>query len=492
MKLVRNVLLGGLAMLILLVAVVAVRTATFAPAAATAAVTLPPPTPIDGARAAVRLGEAIRFRTVSNQDPAQNERAEWDRLHAWLQATYPRAHAAMTREVLAGHTLLYTWQGEDPALPPIVLMAHQDVVPVTAGTEGDWKQPPFSGALVGGAVWGRGAVDDEGSLVGLFEAAEALTERGFQPRRTVMFAFGHDEEQGGTGAQAVAATMKARGIRAQFVLDEGMLIIADHPVTGGAAATIGLAEKGYATLRVTAKAAGGHSSMPPAPEKNATVVLGRAVSAIADNPFPLAFSGPAREMMRGVAPDAPLMVRVAVANEWLFGPLLTRQIGATPAGAAMLHTTIAPTMLEGSPKENVLPQTATARINYRIHPDDAPADVLARAKAAVGDLPVTLAWESPPNAPSPVSSTTSAGWRVLSAVARESAGGAPVAPGLVLAATDSRALSDVAEDVYRFQPVRLTLAETGMIHGTNEHITVENLDRMAEFYARLISAAASR
>jgi carboxypeptidase PM20D1 len=124
-----------------------------------------------------------------------------------------------------------------------------------------------------------------------------------------------------------------------------------------------------------------------------------------------------------------------------------------------MHTTIAPTMLEGSPKENVLPQTAVARINYRIHPRDTPADVIARARAAVGDLPVEIAWEDPPGAASPVSSTSSAGWRVLAAVAAESVDGASVAPSMVVAATDSRALTGGAEDVYRFQPVRLSIAE---------------------------------
>lgn len=490
MKLLRVVGLGLLALVVGLAGVVAVRTATFRPAsAAGAAVALPAATPIDGARAAARLGEAIRFRTVSNQNPADNAVEEWGKLHAWLQATYPAAHGAMSREVLAGRTLLYTWRGSDPALPPIVLMAHQDVVPLTPGTEARWTHPPFDGVVADGHVWGRGAIDDKGSLVALFEAAEALAGAGYRPRRTVLFAFGHDEEQGGTGAAAVAAAMKARGVRAQFVLDEGQVVVADHPVTGKPVALIGVAEKGYGTLRLTARAAGGHSSMPPPADENAVVALARAVQRIADDPFPMRFGGPARGMLQAIAPDAPLLVRVAVANEWLFGPVLTQQVAATPAGAAMLHTTTAPTMLEGSPKENVLPQTATARINHRIHPDDTPDQVLARARTTVADLPVEVTWEAPPNAPSPVSSTESEGWRVLSAVAAASADGATVAPGLVVAATDSRALVGVAEDVYRFQPIRLSITETAMIHGTDERISVENLDRMAEFYARLITAA---
>lgn len=442
---------------------------------------------IDGARAAQRLGEAIRFRTVTHQDPAQDALGEWQRLHDWLAATYPATHAALQRERVDGRSLLYTWAGSDPALAPVLLMAHQDVVPVSPGTEGDWTEPPYSGALKDGVVWGRGAVDDKGSLVALFEAVESLAAAGFAPRRTVLLALGHNEEVLGSGAKAIAALLRERGLKPAFVLDEGMVIVEDHPVTRAPVALIGTAEKGYATLRVTAKAPGGHSSMPP-PE-TAVATLAAAVLAITGRPFPFDYSGPAAEMMGALAPRAPFVTRLAVGNAWLFAPLLEKQIAATPSGAALLHTTMAPTMLEGSPKENVLPQTATARINFRIHPRDDSAAVMARAQAAVADLPVTLDWEQPPNEPTPVSSTASEAWALLAALAGEFSG-APVAPALVLGGTDSRVFAGWAEDVYRFQPLRLRLDELGMIHGTNERLSVDNLDRAAEFYRRLIERGA--
>jgi len=442
---------------------------------------------IDGARAAQRLGEAIRFRTVTHQNPAEDEVAEWERLHAWLQQSYPAAHAAMQRELVDGRSLLYTWTGRDPKAAPILLMAHQDVVPVSPGTEGDWTEPPFSGAVKDGWIWGRGSSDDKGSLVALMEAAESLAAAGFQPARTVLFAFGHNEEVLGSGAVAIAEVLKTRGLRPQFALDEGMVVIEDHPVTKGPVALIGIAEKGYATLRITARAPGGHSSMPP-PE-TAVAVLAQAITAITGSPFPLDYSGPAEEMMQALAPRAPFTTRLAVSNAWLFEPLLVQQIAATPSGAALLHTTMAPTMLEGSPKENVLPQTAIARINFRIHPRDSVAAVMARVRSAVRALPVTLDWEGKPNEPSPVSSTHSPAWQALVELAGE-ASGAPVAPALVLGGTDSRVMAGVAEDVYRFMPVRMRLDELGMIHGTNERMSVENLDRMAEFYRRLIERTA--
>ncbi|HWW26676.1 MAG TPA: peptidase dimerization domain-containing protein, partial [Caulobacter sp.] len=219
--------------------------------------------------------------------------------------------------------------------------------------------------------------------------------------------------------------------------------------------------------------------------------LAKAVLAIADHPFPMRFSGPGADMLKSLAPHGSTTIRMAAANTWLFSPLLVSQTAKTPAGAAMLHTTIAPTMLKGSPKENVLPQDATAWINYRIAPGDSSAQVMARAKDAVGELPVRLAWVKAPDEPSKVSSTTSDGWKTLAALAADESR-APVAPALMTAASDSRYMGPIADDIYRFQPLRLSVKDTEMIHGTNEHMTLANVERMVRFYQRLVETAAGR
>jgi carboxypeptidase PM20D1 len=491
MKTLARIGLVLLACVAALVALVAVRTAAYQPPAAVdlAGVDLAEGVPVDQARAARHLSEAVRIRTVSHQDPASNDWSEWQRFRDWLQSTYPAAHGALTRELVAGHTLVYTWPGSDPALPPIVLMAHHDVVPVTPGTEHDWTHPPFDGVIAGGAVWGRGSVDDKSSLVAIFESVEALIDSGFRPLRTVMILSGHDEEAGGSGVRAVAELWRSRGVAPSFALDEGLAVVEDFPLLGRPVALIGVAEKGYATLRVTAPAKGGHSSAPP-PETGVEV-LARAILAITSQPFEPEFSGPAADMLRALAPHAGLAVRMAVANAWLFEPLLVKQIAATPAGAATLHTTIAPTMLRGSPKENVLPQDATAWINYRIAPGQTAAEVMTRAGQATRGLDVELEWEGPAYDPPPVSSADSEAFRIIAALASEG-GTLPVAPGLVTATTDSRYLAGIAQDVYRFQPFVASMREFEMIHGTNEHLTLENLERLTGFYTRLIATAAAR
>lgn len=486
----RTILFGGLAVVAIVAGTVAIRTATFAPAdiADGSDIRLAAVPAYDLKAAAANLGAAVQIRTISHQDTTENEIAEWDRLHRWLAATYPAAHKAMTREILPNRTLVYRWAGRDARRSPIILMAHQDVVPVTEGTEEDWKYPPFAGTIAENAVWGRGTVDDKGSLVALFEAIEALAKGGFVPERSIYLVSGHDEEVGGSGAAAAAALLKARGVRALYTLDEGSVVLRDTPVIDGPAILIGVAEKGYATLKVTAEAPGGHSSMPPA--ETGVTTLARAVLAITDDPFPIEMRGPGAAMVEALAAHKGGTTKMAVANQWLLGSVLKRQLSASPSSAAAFHTTIAPTMLEGSPKENVLPQTASALINYRIAPWNSAAEVMARARAAVDDAPVTLSWARPPNEPSRVSSTRSQGWKYVVAAARADAADAVVAPFLVVGATDSRSMGDVSEDVYRFMPMHFTLKETEMIHGTNEHMKIDSLRRMIDFYARLIATSA--
>jgi carboxypeptidase PM20D1 len=486
----RAILIGGLAIVAIAAGTVAVRTATFAPKgiADGSDVRLAPAPAYDLDAAVEHLSAAARFRTISHQNAADNDVAEWDKLHAWLAAIYPATHEAMTRTILPNRTLIYHWPGSDASLAPVIVMAHQDVVPVTAGTEKDWKYPPFAGTIAEQAVWGRGTVDDKGSLIGLFEAIEALAKQGFRPKRGVYLVSGHDEEAGGSGAAAAAARLKAEGVRALYTLDEGSVVLRDTPVIDGPAILIGIAEKGYATLKVTARAPGGHSSMPPA--ETGVTTLARAVLDITENPFPIEMRGPGAAMVEALAAHKGGTTKMAVANKWLLGYLVKNQLAASPSSSAAFHTTIAPTMLQGSPKENVLPQSATALINYRIAPWNNSAEVMARAKAAVGDAPVELSWIKSPNEPSRVSSTRSQGWKYVVAAARADAPDAVVAPFLVVGATDSRSMEPISQDVYRFMPMHFTLKQTAMIHGTNEHMTIDSFKRMIDFYARLIATSA--
>jgi carboxypeptidase PM20D1 len=259
----------------------------------------------------------------------------------------------------------------------------------------------------------------------------------------------------------------------------------------GPAAMIGIAEKGYVTLKVTAPAAGGHSSAPPSPDKVGTVNLAKALLAIEAKQFPLELRGPSEAMVSVLAAKAGGVNKLAIANRWLFGGVILSKMGDNPASAAMLHTTIAPTMLVGSPKENVLPQTATALINYRIAPWDTSASVLAHTRDAVKALPVSVDLNGGAmSEPSPVSSTNSPGWNLIAATIVAERPGLTVSPYLVVAGTDSKHFTPISQDVYRFQALNFATADVKMIHGTNEHMTLDNLTSMIRFYARLVATAA--
>jgi carboxypeptidase PM20D1 len=147
-------------------------------------------------------------------------------------------------------------------------------------------------------------------------------------------------------------------------------------------------------------------------------------------------------------------------------------------------------MLTGSPKENVLPQTATALINYRIAPWNRSADILTRASAATNGQPISLSWVRPPLEPSKTSSTNSPGWNVIVAALKANSPGITPAPYLVVGGTDGRAMQDISDDVYRLLPFHLSLKDTAMLHGTNEHISIQNINRAINFYAMLITASA--
>src|SRR5437667_5196232 len=233
-----------------------------------------------------RLAAALRLRTVSNQDPANLPRDEFLALHRQLEAAFPLVHRTLRRESVADLSLLYTWAGSEPGLPPLLLLSHLDVVPVDPATASSWTHAPFAGEIAEGYVWGRGALDDKVGVVGLLEATERLLAAGFRPRRTVCLAFGHDEEVGGgRGATSIARLLADRKVAPEFVLDEGLAVTED--IVGGISAPvalIGIAEKGYLSVELVVESEGGHSSTPP--RETAVGILAAAIHALEHHPAP--------------------------------------------------------------------------------------------------------------------------------------------------------------------------------------------------------------
>ncbi len=481
----------GLALLLLL-AVIGVRTLLFASKqddfapAAELGVTedgVPP-------GAAQRLANALTYQTISFPPPTPHDREEFRALHLWLAETYPLVHAQLNPETVGELSLLYTWEGIDPTLPPVVLMGHQDVVPVIPGTEEEWTHPPFDGVIADGWVWGRGAMDDKATVIAVLEATESLLADGHRPQRTIYLAFGHDEEVGGqNGAAKIADLLESRRVSDfALVLDEGGAITEGLvPGVEGPAAIIGAAEKGYVSLELVATGPGGHSSTPP--ESTSIGILGRAITRLEENPFPLRIDGATGAMFDFIGPEMPFAYKAMFANLWLTAPMIKSGMGDSPGGAASLRTTTAATMFNAGVKDNVLPITARAVVNFRILPGETVDTVMTRVREIVADerIEVDIAFNMGQD-PSPMSDVNGKAFQLVGRTIREVMPGDDIliTPYLVTGGTDAKYYAKRSNNVFRFLPVFITEGDMGRIHGTNERISVESVDLAIRYFRQLI------
>lgn len=435
--------------------------------------------------AAERIAEAVRFPTLSGADTTI-----FQSFHAFLTASFPRVFSSLTNILESEDTpsICLEWSGSDPSLAPVLFLAHQDVVPVEPETEASWDTPPFEGRIKEGYVYGRGSMDDKGSLIAILAAAESLLTFRLQPQRTLYLAFGHDEEIGGEGARHIAEVLRHRDVRLAFVLDEGMAVTQGYmPGFQNPVALIGIAEKGSALVELISRTEGGHASMPPRPSASGT--LAQAVVDLESHPMSASLRGPTGRMLEFLAPEAPFPLRIVFANLWLFSPVVKSNLAKKPATDATMRTTTSVVRLESGVKENVVPSEARAVVSYRIRPGETTAHVLQHVKSTVDTthIAVTLLPES--REPSPVSDPESSSFRVVARSIRRVFPETIVAPALVLGGTDSRHFTEISDAVYRFVPLRFLPGDDVRIHGTNERVSKENAAEMIRFYYEVISAA---
>lgn len=446
-----------------------------------------PPAAVDGQAISEHLAQAIRFRTVSARKGAEADIQQFLDLHAWIERTCPLLTRALKKTVINDLSLLYTWQGTDQTLQPVLLNAHMDVVPVDPQSIEEWSHDPFGGVIQDGFIWGRGALDMKCTLVGLLDAVEMLLARGYQPRRTILLAFGHDEEiMGYEGTVKIVEHLKSKNMQLAAVLDEGGMVSLgslegiDEPV-----ALIGIAEKGYLTLELSARGKPGHSSRPP--RQTAVGMVARAIALMDDHPMParLDFFLPTLKKLGHLM---PFMQQVVIANSFLFKRLIINLLEKKPETNALLRTTHAATMVKGGIKDNVLPAYALARVNLRLLPGDSIEKVISFYSKVIQDSRVKIevdqaagGWEA-----SQVSSTDTPAYRSLELVIRQIFKNVPTAPFIFLAATDSRYYQPICSNIFKFSPHILTPEEQSRVHGIDERISQESLSQMAAFYFRLV------
>jgi carboxypeptidase PM20D1 len=426
--------------------------------------------------------EALHFKTISHSNPALFDSTEFIGFRHYLETTYPNFHARLQREIIKDYTLLFTWKGKNPELKPVVLMAHQDVVPIETGTESLWTVDPFAGEVKDDFIWGRGTSDDKINLISMLEAAEKLLVNDFQPERTIYFSFGHDEEIGGSGAIAVAKLLKERGIEAEFVMDEGGIITKNQiPGITKPVALIGTSEKGYLSLVLSVEQAGGHSSMP-APETSIDI-LTRAIVRLREKPFEARFSESMTGFIESLGPEMPFVQRMAFANPWLFKGIIIGIYESSAGGNAMIRTTAAPTIIQAGIKDNVIPTLSTATINFRLLPGDKGEDVINKVKEIIADERVAITMHNGFLAEaSAVTPMNSVGYQKISTAIKSSYADILTSPFLMIGATDSRYFGDVSTNIIKFSPMIDPIG----FHGINERVSLESYKVSLWFYEQLL------
>ena len=468
-----------LGIFVLFLAVVLIRTARFQPKKQNT----PPAEAIEFDRQAAinALAELIQCKTISYNDPALEDDAEFEKLIGLLPRLYPRVFDVCSFDRLPNRALLLRWPGKSDK-SPAVMMAHYDVVPVD---EAKWDKPPFAAMIEDGHMWGRGTLDTKGTFNGIFSAANHLIARGFVPENDIYFAFSGGEEVNGKGAPNIVEYFRTHGIEPALVVDEGGAVVENvFPGVKAPCGLIGIAEKGMINAQYRCTSAGGHAS---APKPHTPVgILSRACTRIEGNPFKMHLTKPVAEMFDTLGRHSTFLYRMIFANLWCFGWVLDL-LGKSSGGEmnALLRTTVAFTQMEGSSARNVIPTEAKMVSNMRLNPADSVQGALSYLRSVVKDPNVEItALES--SEPSRISRTDCDGWnRVVNAVA-QTWDGCIVSPYLMVQCSDSRHWGVISDKVYRFSAMDLTAAERATIHGNNEKIRLETIGKAVEFYIRLM------
>ncbi len=437
------------------------------------------------------FSSALRIKTVSPENEKDFDSLHFDRFNDYLAKTYPLTDSLTEHMVFSDYSHLFLWKGSDLGMKPVILMGHLDVVPVIDANRDFWKEDPFGGIVVNDTIWGRGSIDDKIGVIGIMEAVEHLLQEGFRPRRSIYIAIGHDEEIGGRkGAFEIASYLKKQGVEAEFIMDEGGSITSGLvPGIEKDVALIGIAEKGSVSLELSVELEGGHSSMPG--KETAIDVMSEAIYKLKSNPFPARLSAPLEGFLAYLGPEMPFVNKMAFANKNLFQALIINEYEATASGNALIRTTTAPTIFNSGVKDNIIPLSAKATLNFRIITGSSIQDVINHIKNVIDDDRIKIKEGNFNTEPSPVSGTDSYGFRTIHKAISQIYPEVIVSPYLVVGATDARHFNELSEHIYRFLPTRITTSNVKSFHGLNERIAITEFENAIRFYAQLIRNSGS-
>ena len=467
------------ALLVLLIAVVLIRTFAFTPKANVAV--QENVESFDGDKTVENLRELVRCKTVSYKDSSLEDDAEFRKLIDLLPKLYPNVFAKCSFEELADRGLLFHWKGKNEG-DPAVMMAHYDVVPVN---EELWDKPAFEGIIEDGILWGRGTLDTKVTFNGVLSAADHLIAQGFVPEKDIYFAFSGGEEVNGKGAVNIVDYFEKNNIVPSIVVDEGGAVVQDvFPGVKIPCGLIGIAEKGMMDVEYTALSSGGHASAPK--PKTPVDTLARACCSVVKHPFKSHLTAPVAKMFDTLGRHSTFVYRMIFANIKLFYPLLDKMCKKSGGELnALMRTTVAFTQMNGSKASNVIPPKASMISNIRLNPEDTMDSAIEYLRSTVGDDAVEIKALHGMN-PSRISQTDCEAWDKVATAVASTWRGCIVSPYLMVQCSDSRHYGRISDKVYRFSAMDLTSEERSTIHGNNEKIRVECVKKAVEFYIRLM------
>ena len=476
MKYVLYVVLAVVAILVLLLIAAVIRTALMKTKKADY---VPNPDPKRTDEYVKKLSEMVQYETISKRGEVNTEK--FLGFHKVLENLFPTVHEKLEKTEIDGN-LLFKWKGKSNE-KPILIMSHQDVVEAT----GEWKFPPFSGEVAEGKVWGRGTSDTKCTVMAFLQVAEELLKEGYTPECDVYIASSCTEEIGGDGAPKIVDYLDKQGVRLFLVCDEGGGIIQD-PIAGvkGNFAMVGVFEKGYGDVKFIARSTGGHASAPP---KNTPIArLSKFVAEVdKKNPFNVEFMPEVEAMFSKLAPYAGFGLRLIFGNLWLFKPLMKKLLPMISAQAgAMLSTTIAFTMSEGSNGYNVIPQEASICANMRFIPHqgtDSSLEVITNL-AKKYNIETEVVYRG---YPSPSVDINGEAFKMVESAINECFPGVGCSPYVVTGATDARFYSKICDSCVRFAPVVYGPEQMKGMHGLNENIECNTLAGAVDFYKKIIT-----
>ena len=431
------------------------------------------------------LQAMVRIPTVSHDDDSLTDYAAFDRLHACLEEMYPLVHRRMERISIGRAGLLFYLKSSHPSGKlPVLLMAHQDVVP--EGPLEAWTHAPYSGDIADGCLWGRGSTDCKYLLMGELEAVESLLAEGFDPDYDLYLAFAHNEEVQSTekGAALTVQYLQQQGVTLGAVFDEGSSMRrAEYEGKPFYLCQINLGEKAYQDYEIYCECAGGHSMAPGSGTGLGKVA--RAIVAIEETPLPYRLTDIVRSYLRAMAPFQPKPLGDWYAEPDRYFAQLCEAAKQDKTLDSLLHTTCAVTMASGSSQANLLPARASAIMNCRVLEGDTVESLLEHFRSLMPQgVQVRLLHGGDP---SPVRSLGGRCLQLVEEIEQERSGGrSAIIPGLLAGGTDSRYYAPICENVFRYSGY-LRDERWGLPHAVNERIPCDSLHQGVDFFRAFLT-----